>query len=170
MRRVWGVAAAHKRGRRGSADGGGHKHSRADDAVGGGRALECKTCGQAFAQSGSLAEHMRSHTGVGPHVCETCGKAFTQSGDLVNHMRIHSGEKPHVCELCGKAFSMRNMVLCTMLRAAPGYVCSLEACLCTCGGHIRMICKCNKISALHASDFTSKSLRQSRSTNIPSDR
>ena len=34
-------------------------------------------------------------------VCETCGKAFAQSGGLNMHMRTHTGEKPHIVHAFG---------------------------------------------------------------------
>ena len=60
-------------------------------AVGGKRHV-CETCGKAFAQSGSLASHIRTHSEENPYVCETCGKAFSSSRSLATHMQRHSGD------------------------------------------------------------------------------
>ena len=49
--------------------------------------FECTTCGNAFSQSGSLAVHMRSHSGDRPYACATCGKAFSTSGNLASHRK-----------------------------------------------------------------------------------
>ena len=63
---------------------------------------------EAFSGSGSLAVHMRVHSGERPYECSTCGKAFSTSGSLAVHMRVHSGERPHKCSTCGKAFSQAS--------------------------------------------------------------
>ena len=46
---------------------------------------------EAFSGSGSLAVHMRVHSGERPHKCSTCGKTFSTSGDLAKHMQVHTG-------------------------------------------------------------------------------
>ena len=69
------------------------------------RKHECSTCGKTFSRSGSLAVHMRVHSGEWPYECSTCGKAFSRSNNLAKHMRVHSGERPYECSTCGKAFS-----------------------------------------------------------------
>ena len=44
-------------------------------------------------------------TGEKPHVCGQCGESFAQSGTLKEHMQKHTGIKPFQCQLCGSGFS-----------------------------------------------------------------
>ncbi|KAF7659666.1 hypothetical protein LDENG_00294290 [Lucifuga dentata] len=69
--------------------------------------VECAVCSKLLANSGSLRNHMKLHTGEKPHVCQHCGKAFRQRGNLQGHLRIHSGEKPYVCSQCDQSFSQK---------------------------------------------------------------
>lgn len=41
--------------------------------------------------SGSLAMHMKIHTGVKDHICPYCGKAFAAQSNLIIHKRTHTG-------------------------------------------------------------------------------
>lgn len=69
--------------------------------------VQCSICSKLLANSGSLRNHMKIHTGERPHSCQYCGKSFSQSGNLAAHVRSHSGERPFMCEQCGRSFSQR---------------------------------------------------------------
>lgn len=42
--------------------------------------------------------------------CTVCRKLLANSGSLRNHMKLHTGEKPHICQHCGKCFSQKGNV------------------------------------------------------------
>ncbi|XP_036439890.1 zinc finger protein 408 isoform X3 [Colossoma macropomum] len=67
--------------------------------------IKCPKCDKELANSGSLRNHMRLHTGERPYVCPHCGKSFRQCGNLQGHLRIHTGEKPYKCKHCDQCFS-----------------------------------------------------------------
>lgn len=45
-----------------------------------------------FVQSSQLANHIRHHDNIRPHVCHVCNKAFVNVGDLSKHIIIHTGK------------------------------------------------------------------------------
>ncbi|KAL7992316.1 hypothetical protein Chor_016572 [Crotalus horridus] len=67
-------------------------------------AYQCVLCGRHLANSGSLRNHMRQHTGERPYTCPYCPKSFRQQGNLRGHLRLHTGERPYRCHFCGDAF------------------------------------------------------------------
>lgn len=84
---------------------------------------QCKKC---FKNQHALNVHMRTHTGIKPHVCSACSESFAALSSLKIHERKHTGEKvvkikfksirhklnlnfiqfqPYVCKFCHKAFA-----------------------------------------------------------------
>ena len=45
------------------------------------------------------------------HVCPQCYRAFARSGHLIRHERSHTKEKPFECELCHSSFGRRDLLL-----------------------------------------------------------
>lgn len=62
----------------------------------------CKKC---FKNQHALNVHMRTHSGIKPHICVICSESFAALSSLKIHERKHTGEKPYVCKFCQKAFA-----------------------------------------------------------------
>ncbi|KAF7977128.1 hypothetical protein HWV62_4748 [Athelia sp. TMB] len=96
------------------------------------RPFQCKECQQYFSEAATLQQHMRRHTQEKPYVCDYpgCGKAFAITGALTIHKRTHNGLKPFKCSFCDRAFS-ESSNLSKHLRTHTGdrpYVCSEAGC------------------------------------------
>eukprot|EP00727_Mastigamoeba_balamuthi_P001826 m51a1_g11640 hypothetical protein (157) ;mRNA; f:240-710 len=67
-------------------------------------------CDHSFAESKSLVEHIRTHTGETPFVCELCGQKFRQAANLRDHRKTHSkhSDMRHGCPTCGRIFNSRS--------------------------------------------------------------
>ncbi|XP_078029389.1 zinc finger protein 408 isoform X2 [Epinephelus lanceolatus] len=87
--------------------------------------VQCTICPKLLANSGSLRNHMKLHTGEKPHICQHCGKCFSQKGNLESHLRIHSGEKPYPCTECNQSFSQKPDLRRHMFsHTGGGFLCS----------------------------------------------
>ncbi|XP_069580665.1 zinc finger protein 408 [Brachyistius frenatus] len=87
--------------------------------------VQCSVCPKLLANSGSLRNHMKVHTGEKPHVCPHCGKCFSQKGNLDCHLRIHNGEKPFSCPECSQTFSQKPELRRHMFsHTGGGFLCS----------------------------------------------
>uniref|UniRef100_A0A3P9CJ77 C2H2-type domain-containing protein n=1 Tax=Maylandia zebra TaxID=106582 RepID=A0A3P9CJ77_9CICH len=87
--------------------------------------VQCTVCRKLLANSGSLRNHMKLHTGEKPHICQHCGKCFSQKGNLECHLRIHNGEKPFSCSECSQTFSQKPELRRHMFsHTGGGFLCS----------------------------------------------
>ncbi|KAH7890739.1 hypothetical protein F5I97DRAFT_1798726 [Phlebopus sp. FC_14] len=96
------------------------------------RPFQCKVCKQNFSEPATLQQHMRRHTQEKPYVCDHpgCGKAFAITGALTIHKRTHNGLRPFKCTYCDKAFS-ESSNLSKHLRTHTGvrpYPCTEDGC------------------------------------------
>ncbi|KAG8731182.1 Zinc finger protein ZIC 5 [Ceratobasidium sp. 428] len=69
-------------------------------------------CGKAFAITGALTIHKRTHNGDKPFKCKYCDRAFAESSNLSKHLRTHTGIRPYACTEpgCDKRFSRPDQV------------------------------------------------------------
>jgi hypothetical protein len=65
----------------------------------------CPEC-EAKIAPGSLARHMRTHSGVKDFTCDfpNCGRSFGRKDALRTHQRFHRRDAAHTCLECGKSF------------------------------------------------------------------
>ncbi|KAH7908956.1 hypothetical protein BJ138DRAFT_1011772 [Hygrophoropsis aurantiaca] len=96
------------------------------------RPFQCKICKQNFSEAATLQQHMRRHTQEKPYICDFpgCGKAFAITGALTIHKRTHNGLRPFKCTYCEKAFS-ESSNLAKHLRTHTGarpYPCIEDGC------------------------------------------
>lgn len=75
-----------------------------------GETLQCNVCGKGYSTAGNLAAHMKTHTGIKPHVCGICSKGFYVANKLAKHMRTHTGERPYACNFCPKRFTSSDVM------------------------------------------------------------
>jgi len=50
----------------------------------------CQFCGRKFLYEKDKKIHERTHTGERPFECHLCSKAFAQKGTLINHLVTHN--------------------------------------------------------------------------------
>ncbi|KAF8845157.1 hypothetical protein BDN67DRAFT_962094 [Paxillus ammoniavirescens] len=96
------------------------------------RPFQCRQCHQNFSEAATLQQHMRRHTQEKPYVCDYpgCGKAFAITGALTIHKRTHNGLRPFKCTYCDKTFS-ESSNLSKHLRTHTGarpYLCAEDGC------------------------------------------
>jgi hypothetical protein len=67
-------------------------------------------CESSFADSFSLAEHLKQHAGEKRHICpvRTCGRRFSTPGNLSRHKRLHGPIKPLECPVAGCICTFRS--------------------------------------------------------------
>ncbi|XP_055614573.1 zinc finger protein 32-like isoform X2 [Uranotaenia lowii] len=68
----------------------------------------CEVCGNTFANSKNLKEHMFLHTNERSYKCDLCEKSYKQKAALNVHKRTHKDSPDFVCDICGRGFITRT--------------------------------------------------------------
>ena len=66
------------------------------------RRFHCSECEKAFKCLADLNTHSVTHTKLKAFSCDVCGNKFARSNGLAEHMNIH--KETYKCEACGKCF------------------------------------------------------------------